>query len=863
MKCLPAASDFIMTNQLNLCCIEDYRTYLVECYKQVKPPCVLDWPPQDKLQYVTPTLVTSEKPFLSQPTDVNAQYLEVKLADIFAFSKKRGKNLIVLLGTPGGGKSTLAWFMSGEWARGQLYQEYRLLVHVSFRDHPKLQLAASLEDIIPHPDEESKQTVLQLLKKTKGNGVAIIIDGYDEYGNNYLHSNAPHVIDVLLQVIPKASLLVTSRPTDSVNQSLAQHSKNITSIWLSEFSREQVAEYFSRNLEDGAEINIHFDQNVGLLGLCYTPINAAIVLFLLQVCRLTQLPSTQTELFKCLTINLLIRYAADQWGFEIEGPIKDITNVPFHWQFKMLCQQTYYAMFGDESLYDMPHEDILDMPFNGVYDTLGLVSVQRLPNEVTAISYDHLLFRDFFAAYYLSTLEIEKQKARVGHLCQQNPESPMLSFITGLTKLNGTEIFDVLANFLTDFPQNSKDYEEYCLAKSFGVLDCKPKEPDHRHCLFTLLKCVYESQRPKLCSEIVSRVGDTHTHAGEVQNVYLSLSYYAIARFPQGCNAVGYFLGVIAATGRANSELLFSLTGNLLQDSGIQILCEQMVQTYKQLQQPTPANTNIHLYLDGNRITHKGVLVLSQAAQQIPAITGLSLGYNWSPHLYRWFEEKLVMPVVDIESCLKYLVESLASRISSKKVTISLAGNALCNKHIWHLLLLLMFSNNLTSLDLSGNCFGKLSVGFIALALQHCMLKDLRLNGCGITSDSLSLLGKRSEFISTLELLEIRNNLLSQASLMKFFTHLRNNLSLARVWIDEWNNEYSEIFSGINTRRFHQGAMFLGCKVGKQAKTYLVRPNVSSSLLDSSKFSFRQLCPQSLYGSRQFPDKDMCSLHRL
>ena len=406
-----------------------------------------------------------------------------------------------------------------------------------------------------------------------------------------------------------------------------------------------------------------------------------------------------------------------------------------------------------------------------------------------------------------------------------------------------------MANFLTDFPQNSKDYEEYCLAKSFGVLDCKPKEPDHRHCLFTLLKCVYESQRPKLCREIISRVGDTHTRVGEVQNVYLSLSYYAIARFPQGCNAVGYFLGVIAATGRANSELLFSLTGNLLQDSGIQILCEQMTQTYKQLQQPTPANTNIHLYLDGNRITHKGVFVLSQAAQQIPAITGLYLSHNWSPRAPTWFVEKFVMPDVDIESCLKYLIESLASRISSKKVTISLSGNTLCNKHIWHLLLLLMFSNNLFSLYLSGNCFGKLSVDLIAVALQHCMLKDLHLDNCGITSDSLSLLGKRLELNSTLELLDIQKNLLSQASLMEFFTHLRNNLSLARVWIDEWNNEYAEIFRGINTRRFHQGAVFLGCKVGKQASTCIMPPNVSSSLLDSSKFSLRQYCPQSLYGT--------------
>ena len=119
----------------HLRCIEDYRTYLVECYKQVKPPCVLDWPPQDKLQYVIPTLLTTEQPFLSQPTVVNIQYRKIKPADIFAFSKERGKNLIVLLGSPSGGKSTLAWFISRGWARGQLYQEYRLLVYTFLFSH--------------------------------------------------------------------------------------------------------------------------------------------------------------------------------------------------------------------------------------------------------------------------------------------------------------------------------------------------------------------------------------------------------------------------------------------------------------------------------------------------------------------------------------------------------------------------------------------------------------------------------------------------------------------------------------------------------------------------------------------------------
>ena len=79
------------------------------------------------------------------------------------------------------------------------------------------------------------------------------------------------------------------------------------------FDRGRIAQFADATLghSSAAKKELHraFQINPRLLGLCNLPINAAIVLYLLQLqTPCSKLPSTQTGLLYTLVLNLLLRH---------------------------------------------------------------------------------------------------------------------------------------------------------------------------------------------------------------------------------------------------------------------------------------------------------------------------------------------------------------------------------------------------------------------------------------------------------------------------------------------------------------------------------------------------------------------------
>jgi len=75
---------------------------------------------------------------------------EVKLGELFKLDKinKMERKIILIEGAPGAGKSTLAWHICQKWESGELFQEFRVVVHVQLRD-PDIQKAKSIKGILP------------------------------------------------------------------------------------------------------------------------------------------------------------------------------------------------------------------------------------------------------------------------------------------------------------------------------------------------------------------------------------------------------------------------------------------------------------------------------------------------------------------------------------------------------------------------------------------------------------------------------------------------------------------------------------------------------------------------------------------
>ena len=212
----------------------------------------------------------------------------------------------MLEGTSGSGKTTLMRHACQQWAEGNLLNDVDLLIHLTLAD-PKLWSAKCLEDIIPHP--KMRRAVAEYITERGGKGCCFILDGWEDLPEE-LHTSSfiPDLLEgsQLGLALPRCSYIVTTRPIASPSlQPLVS-----TIVEITGFSSESVDTYASQYLtqqgKDPAVFITALNDNHHARGLCSLPINAAILLHLFLTIQ-TGLPSTQTELFNCFILNLLLR----------------------------------------------------------------------------------------------------------------------------------------------------------------------------------------------------------------------------------------------------------------------------------------------------------------------------------------------------------------------------------------------------------------------------------------------------------------------------------------------------------------------------------------------------------------------------
>ena len=123
--------------------------------------------------------------------------------------------------------------------------------------------------------------------------------------------------------LPKCSFIVTTRPIASPSlQPLVT-----TIVEITGFSSESVDTYASQYLtqqgKDPAVFITALDDNHHARGLCSLPINTAILLHLFLTIQ-TGLPTTQTELFNCFILNLLLRHLVAKAKYKHANPIASL-----------------------------------------------------------------------------------------------------------------------------------------------------------------------------------------------------------------------------------------------------------------------------------------------------------------------------------------------------------------------------------------------------------------------------------------------------------------------------------------------------------------------------------------------------------
>ena len=638
--------------------VKSFREHLKDCY--CKPATYQGQENCEPLQlsqssFLNPNLVLKSD---------NTKSLEIE--DLC----KLGKT-VVLEGTVGSGKTTLTRHICQQWAEGKLFHDIDLLIHLTLAD-PASWPAKSLKDMIPYPSAEMRRAVANHIVEQQGKRCCFILDGWEDLpeGSSYINKLVEYKLE-----IPHCLFIVTSRPSATASlQPLVP-----TTIEITGFSHENVDTYATQYLtqvgKDATVFKTAINDNHYVRGLCSIPINAAILLHLLLTIQ-TGLPTTQTELFKCFILNLLLHRLEVNLGRKVRR-LREFSDLPRNEKqvFDDLCLIAHQCTFsGKASIHSnrlLSPNDLYEAELN---DTLGLMKVhQQLTwsGYVPHYGFLHSSVQDFLCAVRMTQLSPEEQVRDFSHLLNTNPTSLVLRFYAGLTKLWNRSVRELFR----DIGRNPPGFK--CMHHDVFATQFAGGDP--RRQFLTYLHCLYEANIPNVLVE------PKKSKKGEYSIV--DVYFYSCQLTIHDLNVIAYYILSITRTSTdlTCTKLLFSKC--FIDDHGYEAFVATITEQAQSCSSPR-SNSKGCLELDtglDRTYTHRGVRALASliSMKNVPLID-LSIRF------------------VDFLS-LKELIENFSSPNAVGCCALGLSRSGLTSRHAYHLILLLTQARYLKKLDLSFN----------------------------------------------------------------------------------------------------------------------------------------------------------------
>ena len=364
---------------------------------------------------------------------------------------------LLIEGAPGIGKTTFAWEMCRKWGQCQLFNEYSLVVLLKFRDKRVLE-AKTVSDLFYHPHSELQCDIVNHICTTDGNGLLLILEGFDEAPASRRTTNSIFVRLFRGQELPKATVILTSRPSASSELHKFCTREYSRKVKILGFLKKEIDEYIQCIFSD-EQSRFHFKQHLSfsshIHNMMYVPFNSFMVTYVYRSCKSSGMvvPKTLTELYWSLIRTQLVHYLEDKMGYkDTHANIHKFRDLPqpVYDQFCEICKTAYKGIMSAETeliFRDLPSD----------FDSLGLM--QSCPelyvDRGASVSYNflHLTVQEYLAACHIS----------------QQSRDEQVAFMLEHTK-NGSksENFKMVVKFLADISEYihvhavaASDKEEY------------------------------------------------------------------------------------------------------------------------------------------------------------------------------------------------------------------------------------------------------------------------------------------------------------------------------------------------------------------------------------------------------------------
>ena len=424
--------------------------------------------------------------FLTLRGDID-QILQVKepieMDDILKADDK--VRLVVVEGAPGIGKSTLAWELCRQWPTLESLKRFSLVVLLRLREEG-VQSATHISDLFYHHDTQLSRHVGEEVERREGDGVLFVFDGFDEFPSKLREKSLVMNIISGSKYLPKATVLVTSRPSASAQlQALLQTGigKHIEVVG---FSEKEILEFAHSILADSfTNFRQYLSANPFVKGMMYNPLNCAIVVGVYQDTYESGKPvsHTLTQLYTELTLCLLSRYLSakgDALASKLPDNLEDLPHdSDLYQQLVKVGRLAFNGKLNDEVIFKQ-------LP--GGCSDLGLLvkhTALHTRKESTTYSFFHLTLHEYMSAFYISQLPADEQRTLFS---EHSPSMEVVwRFVAGLTKMRniGWEEF-----------KNLKKRESMRLSFKYEV------EDDVVEVGPFLLECLYEAQDVQSCESV-------------------------------------------------------------------------------------------------------------------------------------------------------------------------------------------------------------------------------------------------------------------------------------------------------------------------------------------------------------------------
>ena len=176
--------------------------------------------------------------------------------------------------------------------------------------------AKKISDIFRYKEQapHEHEAVVDWIRSRRGDGVMMVLDGYDELPY-HLQTSSIFADIIRGEVLPNMTVLVSTRPSANHNLHQLYHLQKCQYIEVIGFGKEEIQQYVdsaliehNKELED--QLNSYLEHHPHIHGLMYVPLNCAIVVqvFRDQMKNKSQPSQTHTEVYRLLVKTVLKRH---------------------------------------------------------------------------------------------------------------------------------------------------------------------------------------------------------------------------------------------------------------------------------------------------------------------------------------------------------------------------------------------------------------------------------------------------------------------------------------------------------------------------------------------------------------------------